>query len=155
MAPTSDTAQVNKPHRGTNLFTLRSKCSTIIYILEHKTGGKVKKQKRLDLEKNAPQKGNNLKGNTFHSAIKAGRSIRRLVYLSNRFKIHYFIKYTNNFSAADLSEKKKHVLVVDRSPVLPPPIIVAIVGPSKVSLHSLLHLNTLKHFKNNHEQYTL
>eukprot|EP00080_Pristionchus_pacificus_P017079 PDM77099.1 hypothetical protein PRIPAC_43011 [Pristionchus pacificus] len=106
MAPPSDTAPVNKPHRV------------------HKSGGKVKKQKRLELEKSAPAKGNNLKGNTFHSAIKAGRSIRR---------------------AADLSEKKKHILLVDRSPVLPPPIVVAIVGPSKVGKSVLLKC-LVKHY---------
>lgn len=36
------------------------------------------------------------------------------------------------FRAADVSEKKKHVPVIDRTPVEPPPIIVAIVGPTKV-----------------------
>ncbi|GMR58396.1 hypothetical protein PMAYCL1PPCAC_28591, partial [Pristionchus mayeri] len=107
MAPTTDAPQVNKPHRV------------------HKSGGKAKKQKRLDLEKNGgPAKGNNLKGNTFQSAVKAARSIRR---------------------AADLSEKKKHILVVDRSPVLPPPIIVAIVGPNKVGKSVLLKC-LVKHY---------
>ncbi|GMT10281.1 hypothetical protein PFISCL1PPCAC_1578, partial [Pristionchus fissidentatus] len=106
MAPTTETTQMNKVHRV------------------HKTGGKVKKQKKLDLTKNALPKSNNVKGNTFHSAIKAGRSIRR---------------------AADLSEKKKHILLVDRSPVLPPPIVVAIVGPSKVGKTVLLKC-LVKHY---------
>ena len=32
----------------------------------------------------------------------------------------------------DISEKRKHARVVDRPPLEPPPIIVAIVGPPKV-----------------------
>ncbi|VDN24425.1 unnamed protein product [Gongylonema pulchrum] len=34
-------------------------------------------------------------------------------------------------SAADKDERKKHIPMVDRTPLQPPPIIVAIVGPSK------------------------
>ena len=40
--------------------------------------------------------------------------------------------------AADINERKKHILMMDRQPVLPPPIIVAIVGPSKVGKTTLL-----------------
>ena len=32
----------------------------------------------------------------------------------------------------DISEKRKHVPEVDRTPVEPPPIVIAIVGPPKV-----------------------
>uniref|UniRef100_A0A1I7V1V4 Bms1-type G domain-containing protein n=1 Tax=Caenorhabditis tropicalis TaxID=1561998 RepID=A0A1I7V1V4_9PELO len=79
----------------------------------HKTGGKAKKQK----EREPKVKGNNLKAFTFHSAVAAGKAIRR---------------------AADLNEKKKHVLMMDRKPLEAPPIIVAIVGPSKVGKTTLL-----------------
>ena len=33
----------------------------------------------------------------------------------------------------DLLEKKFHVPLVDRTPLEPPPIVVAVVGPPKVS----------------------
>ncbi|CAI2354874.1 unnamed protein product [Caenorhabditis sp. 36 PRJEB53466] len=79
----------------------------------HKTGGKAKKKN----EKEPKAKGNNLKAFTFHSAVAAGKAIRR---------------------AADLNEKKKHVLMMDRKPLETPPIIVAIVGPSKVGKTTLL-----------------
>ena len=38
----------------------------------------------------------------------------------------------------DKKEKKHHVPVVDRTPVEPPPILVAIVGPPKVGKTTLL-----------------
>ncbi|EPB71545.1 AARP2CN domain protein [Ancylostoma ceylanicum] len=78
----------------------------------HKTGGKATKIK----EKNKV-KGNNAKAFTFKSAVAAGKAIRR---------------------AADINERKKHILFMDRKPVVPPPIIVAIVGPSKVGKTTLL-----------------
>ncbi|CAB3397898.1 unnamed protein product [Caenorhabditis bovis] len=78
----------------------------------HKTGGKAKKAKEK-----VKVKGNNVKGFTFHSAVAAGKAIRR---------------------AADLNERKKHILMMDRKPLEPPPIIVAIVGPSKVGKTTLL-----------------
>nr|CDJ96936.1 AARP2CN and Protein of unknown function DUF663 domain containing protein [Haemonchus contortus] len=78
----------------------------------HKVGGKVTKVK----EKNKV-KGNNAKAFTFKSAVAAGKAIRR---------------------AADINERKKHILFMDRKPVIPPPIIVAIVGPSKVGKTTLL-----------------
>ncbi|KHJ91518.1 AARP2CN domain protein [Oesophagostomum dentatum] len=78
----------------------------------HKTGGKATKIK----EKNKV-KGNNAKAFTFKSAVAAGKAIRR---------------------AADINERKKHILYMDRKPVVPPPVIVAIVGPSKVGKTTLL-----------------
>ncbi|KAK6755104.1 hypothetical protein RB195_013843 [Necator americanus] len=78
----------------------------------HRTGGKATKIK----EKNKV-KGNNAKAFTFKSAVAAEKAIRR---------------------AADINERKKHVLYMDRKPVLPPPIIVAIIGPSKVGKTTLL-----------------
>ncbi|CAG9538438.1 unnamed protein product [Cercopithifilaria johnstoni] len=84
----------------------------------HKVGGKAKKK--------AVRKGSgiNAKAFTFQSAVKASRAIRR---------------------AADKDEKKKHIPVVDRTPVEPPPIIVAIVGPSKVGKSTLLRC-LVKHY---------
>uniref|UniRef100_A0A0R3RRL0 Bms1-type G domain-containing protein n=1 Tax=Elaeophora elaphi TaxID=1147741 RepID=A0A0R3RRL0_9BILA len=86
--------------------------------LVHKVGGKAKKK--------AVKKGRgvNAKAFTFQSAIKASRAIRR---------------------AADKDEKKKHIPLVDRTPVEPPPVIVAIVGPSKVGKSTLLRC-LVKHY---------
>lgn len=45
---------------------------------------------------------------------------------------------TMAFSAADLSEKKKHIPIIDRVPDVPPPLLVAIVGPPRVGKSTLL-----------------
>ncbi|MCP9264816.1 Ribosome biogenesis protein bms1 [Dirofilaria immitis] len=70
-------------------------------------------------KKKAVRKGNgvNAKAFTFQSAVKASRAIRR-----------YSFRY-----------------IVDRAPVEPPPIIVAIVGPSKVGKSTLLRC-LVKHY---------
>lgn len=47
--------------------------------------------------------------------------------------------------AADLSEKKKHIPVIDRTPLEPPPVVVAIVGPTKVGKSTLMR-NLLRHY---------
>ncbi|KAK5968639.1 Ribosome biogenesis protein BMS1, partial [Trichostrongylus colubriformis] len=78
----------------------------------HKVGGKVTK-----IKEKTKVKGNNAKAFTFKSAVAAGKAIRR---------------------AADINERKKHILFMDRKPVIPPPVIVAIVGPSKVGKTTLL-----------------
>ncbi|CAD6186711.1 unnamed protein product [Caenorhabditis auriculariae] len=78
----------------------------------HKSGGKIKKKKEK-----TKVKGHNAKAFTFQSAVAAGKAVRR---------------------AADLNERKKHTLMMDRKPLEPPPIIVAIVGPSKVGKSTLL-----------------
>ncbi|VDO80977.1 unnamed protein product [Heligmosomoides polygyrus] len=69
------------------------------------------------LKEKSRVKGNNAKAFTFKSAVAASKAIRR---------------------AADINERKKHILFMDRKPVIPPPIIVAIVGPSKVGKTTLL-----------------
>lgn len=38
----------------------------------------------------------------------------------------------------DLKRKKEHVPVVDRTPLEPPPILVAVVGPPKVGKSTLI-----------------
>uniref|UniRef100_A0A0N4U0I0 Bms1-type G domain-containing protein n=1 Tax=Dracunculus medinensis TaxID=318479 RepID=A0A0N4U0I0_DRAME len=85
----------------------------------HKVGGKVKKKNRRIGTKNV-----DAKAYTFRSAVKAGRAIRR---------------------AADKGERKKHIPLVDRTPVEPPPYIVAIVGPPKVGKSTLLRC-LVKHY---------
>lgn len=65
---------------------------------------KAKKQQDSDKPKNP-------KAFTFNSAIKAERQFRR---------------------KQDLETKKQHIPLVDRTPLEPPPILVAVVGPPKV-----------------------
>ena len=48
-----------------------------------------------------------------------------------------FIILTNS-RTADIKTKKQHIPKVDRTPVEPPPIVVAIVGPPKVGKSTLL-----------------
>lgn len=68
--------------------------------------------------------GKNPKAFTFRSARKAQQKIKR---------------------AADLSERKKHIPWVDRTPVEPPPYVIAIVGPSKVGKTTLIRA-LVKHY---------
>ena len=42
-----------------------------------------------------------------------------------------------------ISEKRKHVPTVDRTPLEPPPYVVAIVGPPKVGKSTLLQLSLI------------
>uniref|UniRef100_A0A1I8AT64 Bms1-type G domain-containing protein n=1 Tax=Steinernema glaseri TaxID=37863 RepID=A0A1I8AT64_9BILA len=95
---------------------------------ESTRGGKIKKKKLLDKRhgvKPEPQPStNNKKGRTFKSSVRARAAIKR---------------------SADLSEKRKHVPIVDRTPVEPPPVLVAIVGPSKVGKSTLLRC-IVKHY---------
>jgi hypothetical protein len=69
-----------------------------------KTGAKVNKKK-------TGQSGNNPKAFTFKSAQRAEKTARRNM---------------------DLGEKKLHVPQIDRTPHVPPPLVVAVVGPSGV-----------------------
>jgi ribosome biogenesis protein BMS1 len=39
----------------------------------------------------------------------------------------------------DLAEKKLHVPLVDRTPIEPPPIVVCVAGPPKVSKITVFH----------------
>ncbi|KOC60307.1 Ribosome biogenesis protein bms1 [Habropoda laboriosa] len=79
---------------------------------ERNAGRKAEKKK---VKKNDGQeltdKQKNPKAFTFNSAIKAERRFRR---------------------KQDIETKKQHIPLVDRSPLEPPPILVAVVGPPKV-----------------------
>ncbi|XP_066990971.2 ribosome biogenesis protein BMS1 homolog [Anabrus simplex] len=59
----------------------------------------------------------NPKAFAFHSAVRAERRFRR---------------------TQDLETKKQHIPLVDRTPIEPPPIIVAVVGPPKVGKTTLI-----------------
>ncbi|XP_001605043.2 ribosome biogenesis protein BMS1 homolog [Nasonia vitripennis] len=70
---------------------------------------KIKKKDPSHIIEDPKQK--NPKAFTFNSAIKAERNFRR---------------------KQDIDTKKQHIPVVDRTPLEPPPILVAVVGPPKV-----------------------
>lgn len=82
-----------------------------------------KKNKGDDKEK-SNDKRHNAKAFTFHSVVKAAKQFRR---------------------SKDIETKKHHVPVVDRTPLEPPPIIVAVVGPPKVGKTTLIN-SLLKNF---------
>ncbi|KAJ2503853.1 Glycoside hydrolase 2 (Mannanase, beta-galactosidase), partial [Coemansia sp. RSA 1939] len=65
---------------------------------------KKKQQQKKNAEKNNP------KAFTMQSAQKAERMARR---------------------KAELNEKKFHVPMADRTPTIPPPVVVAVVGPPR------------------------
>ncbi|XP_043254271.1 ribosome biogenesis protein BMS1 homolog isoform X1 [Colletes gigas] len=71
---------------------------------EKKKGKKEHVQELTDKQKNP-------KAFTFHSAVKAERRFRR---------------------KQDIETKKQHIPLVDRTPLEPPPVLVAVVGPPKV-----------------------
>lgn len=66
----------------------------------------------------------NPKAFTFNSVVRAERNFRR---------------------TKDIQTKKHHIPLVDRTPIEPPPIIVAIVGPPKVGKTTLIQ-SLVKHF---------
>ncbi|CEF61256.1 Bms1l protein [Strongyloides ratti] len=87
----------------------------------HKVGGKASKAAKKQPRTNV---GSNAKAFTFKSANRARAAIRR---------------------SANISERKKHIPLIDTTPLEPPPIIVAIVGPSKVGKSTLLK-GLVKHY---------
>lgn len=74
-----------------------------------KRQSKLKEKKEHVQELTDKQK--NPKAFTFNSAVKAERRFRR---------------------KQDIETKKQHIPLVDRTPLEPPPILVAVVGPPKV-----------------------
>lgn len=79
---------------------------------ESKSGRKAdKKKEKKQKELQGDPKKRNPKAFAFNSAVKAERQFRR---------------------KQDVDTKKQHIPLVDRTPVEPPPILVAVVGPPKV-----------------------
>lgn len=62
--------------------------------------------------------GENPKAFTYKSAVRAARATRRNL---------------------DKESKRQHVPTVDRTPLEPPPVCVAVVGPPKVGKTTLIH----------------
>ncbi|XP_063232046.1 ribosome biogenesis protein BMS1 homolog [Bacillus rossius redtenbacheri] len=82
------------------------------------SGRKAEKKKAKGAkEQKLPDKQRNPKAFTFNSAVKAERRFRR---------------------KEDLETKKQHIPQVDRSPLEPPPVVVAVVGPPKVGKTTLI-----------------
>ncbi|ENN71782.1 hypothetical protein D910_02524 [Dendroctonus ponderosae] len=92
---------------------------------DRKSGRKAdkKKSKNPNVEE-LTDKQKNPKAFAINSAIRAERRFRR---------------------KQDIDTKKQHVPLVDRSPIEPPPILIAVVGPPKVGKTTLIH-NLLKSF---------
>ncbi|XP_011879763.1 PREDICTED: ribosome biogenesis protein BMS1 homolog [Vollenhovia emeryi] len=79
---------------------------------DRNAGRKAEKKKAKNAHvQELSDKQKNPKAFTFHSAIKAERRFRR---------------------KQDIETKKQHVPLVDRTPLEPPPVLVAVVGPPKV-----------------------
>lgn len=84
---------------------------------------KAKKSKGNPIEE-LSDKQRNPKAFAFNSAVRAERRFRR---------------------KEDLDTKKQHIPLVDRAPVEPPPVIIAVVGPPKVGKSTLIN-NLIKLF---------
>lgn len=85
---------------------------------ERHAGRKAEKKKsKKEHQHELTDKQRNPKAFTFNSATKAERRFRR---------------------KEDINTKKQHIPVVDRTPLEPPPILVAVVGPPKVGKTTLI-----------------
>ncbi|XP_015119160.1 ribosome biogenesis protein BMS1 homolog [Diachasma alloeum] len=85
---------------------------------ERNAGRKAEKKKAKKPQSDGlTDKQRNPKAFTFNSAVKAERRFRR---------------------KQDIETKKQHIPVVDRTPVEPPPVLVAVVGPPKVGKSLLI-----------------
>lgn len=77
----------------------------------------VKKQAKKEHIQKLTERQRNPKAFTFNSAVRAERKFRR---------------------NQDITTKKQHIPLVDRTPLEPPPILVAVVGPPKVGKSLLI-----------------
>ncbi|XP_046391230.1 ribosome biogenesis protein BMS1 homolog [Ischnura elegans] len=85
---------------------------------ERRAGRKSEKKKMKNShEQELSAKQRNPKAFTFNSVVKAERQFRR---------------------TQDIETKKQHIPVVDRTPVEPPPVVIAVVGPPKVGKSTLI-----------------
>lgn len=76
-----------------------------------RNAGRKAERKKAKKKQETSDKPKNPKAFTFNSAIKAERKFRR---------------------RQDIETKKQHIPLVDRTPLEPPPVLVAVVGPPKV-----------------------
>ena len=80
-------------------------------------GPKADRKKQRTQSTSGDGKPQNTKAVTFKSTVRAARSVRRTL---------------------DMQTRKLHLPVVDRTPLEPPPIVVAVVGPPKVGKSTLI-----------------
>ncbi|CAH1795459.1 unnamed protein product [Owenia fusiformis] len=86
---------------------------------QKQSGSKAEKKKSKNKhEQEQTDRQRNPRAFAFHSVNKVARQVRRTL---------------------DIKEKRHHVPVVDRTPVEPPPIVVAVVGPPKVGKTTLVN----------------
>ncbi|XP_003390922.1 PREDICTED: ribosome biogenesis protein BMS1 homolog, partial [Amphimedon queenslandica] len=85
---------------------------------------KKKKRDKKGKENEEAEDQRNPKAFTYRSAIRAARSKRRTL---------------------DINEKRNRLPQVDRTPVEPPPVLIAVVGPPKVGKTTLIN-GLVKHF---------
>lgn len=91
---------------------------------ERKSGPKAEKKKKRNESRNLDGKNRNPKAFTFQSNVRAARQAKRKL---------------------DVQSKKHHVPLVDRTPLEPPPIVVAVIGPPNVGKSTLIK-SILKNF---------
>ena len=91
---------------------------------ERKSGPKAERKKKRKQTNNEDSNQKNPKAFTFQSTVRAARQFRRKL---------------------DVQTKKHHVPLVDRTPLEPPPIVVAVIGPPKVGKSTLIG-SLLKNF---------
>ena len=84
---------------------------------KRQAGPKADKKKQRKQFAVGDGKSQNVKAFTFKSTVRAARSARRTL---------------------DVQTKKHHLPVVDRTPLEPPPVVVAVVGPPKVGKSTLI-----------------
>lgn len=84
---------------------------------KRKAGPKANKKKKSEVVRDDDPRKRNPKAFALQSVKKVERKVRRTL---------------------DIKEKKHHIPLVDRTPVEPPPLIVAIVGPPKVGKTTLM-----------------
>lgn len=85
--------------------------------LHHKRQAGPKAEKKALKSKKGSHGGENPKAFTYKSAVRAARATRRTL---------------------DKASRKQHVPTVDRTPLEPPPVCVAVVGPPKVGKTTLI-----------------
>ena len=89
---------------------------------KRQAGPKAKKKEKKNAKHGEDSK--NAKAFTYRSAVRAAKSARRTL---------------------DIKEKRHHMPAVDRTPLEPPPILIAVAGPPKVGKTTLIS-GLVKHF---------
>ncbi|ELU07193.1 hypothetical protein CAPTEDRAFT_82469, partial [Capitella teleta] len=85
---------------------------------QRKAGPKAEKKKaKKEKDETLDPRQRNPRAFAFHSVNKVAKRVRRTM---------------------DIQERKKHIPVVDRAPVEPPPILIAVVGPPKVGKSTVI-----------------